>query len=396
MIGKVNVGGNDGSKINIFTQLTEPITKEGIWLQVNKSYKKIINDTKFYFANAWIDRALGLYNDLPYEFSGGEIAVAVGTDIYVFGMKSATYDYLNAVKYDTLTNTYVTLAKCPYRFDTGTAVLVGRSIYLVGGPSSPSYYMIYKYDIDTNTFTQVANISGWPMYHSTSVAVGTDIYIFGSYDSADDNTMGRFDTLTNTRTSLPVSPKNITDAQGVLIGNYIYIFGGTGGAQTAHKYEYSTGVWTQLATPIPSAFTKGASLAIGTDVYMFFGTNAYVYDTLTDTYTKLPDIPYVFTDGAVVNIGDKLYLIGGANSKLYLQVFSLISKQFDENTIVLFRSDERFGTYYAQLVTPKKLLEGALFTRLLTGFNSAYYFVNGDLTSPPLYYGDGVKWIKIR
>ena len=47
--GRVNVGGG-GSGLNIFTQLSEPAIKEGIWIQTTKSYRKAIIERSIFLS----------------------------------------------------------------------------------------------------------------------------------------------------------------------------------------------------------------------------------------------------------------------------------------------------------------------------------------------------------
>ena len=79
-------------------------------------------------------------------------AVAIGTDIYLFGSNNSSYGKY-AYKYDTLTNTYTQLTNIPYNFYSGAAVSVGTNIYLLGGYNSQTtnrkFYAVSKtYETD--------------------------------------------------------------------------------------------------------------------------------------------------------------------------------------------------------------------------------------------------------
>ena len=115
-----------GSIPNVFVQSTEPTSKDGIWLQTNKTAEHYISDDNIFMGGTW-----SLASDtasIPYDFFSGS-AVAIGTDIYLLGGDSSkTKNY----KYNTLTDTYTQLTDIPYQFYQGAAVAIGTDIYLLG------------------------------------------------------------------------------------------------------------------------------------------------------------------------------------------------------------------------------------------------------------------------
>ena len=160
------------AKPNVFVQSTEPTSKDGIWLQTNKTAEHYISDDNIFFGGTW-----SLASDtapIPYDFFSGS-AVAIGTDIYLLGGDgSGTNNY----KYNTLTNTYTRLADISYNFYQGVAVAIGTDIYLLGSYDSKT--TAYKYNTLTNTYTQLTNIP-YQFYQGVAVAIGTDIYLLGGY-----------------------------------------------------------------------------------------------------------------------------------------------------------------------------------------------------------------------
>ena len=77
---------------------------------------------------------------IPYDFYNGS-AVAVGTDIYLFGM--ANYK-TKCYKYDTLTDTYTPMTDIPYDFCNGSAVNINdNKIYLLGGSDSKNKVSVF-------------------------------------------------------------------------------------------------------------------------------------------------------------------------------------------------------------------------------------------------------------
>ena len=165
---------------NIFVQSTEPTSKDGIWLQTNKTAEHYISDDNIFLSGTW-----SLASDtapIPYTFHSGS-AVAIGTDIYLLGSKDSSNN-TRAYKYNTLTDTYTQLTNIPYNFHSGSAVAIGTDIYLLGGYNSRT--TAYKYNTLTNTYTQLTNIP-YNFYYGSAVAIGTDIYLLGG-DSSKTNT----------------------------------------------------------------------------------------------------------------------------------------------------------------------------------------------------------------
>ena len=161
-----------GSIPNVFVQSTEPTSKDGIWLQTNKTAEHYISDDNIFMGGTW-----SLASDtasIPYDFFSGS-AVAIGTDIYLLGGDSSkTKNY----KYNTLTDTYTQLTDIPYQFYQGAAVAIGTDIYLLGSYDSKT--TAYKYNTLTDTYTQLTNVP-YQFYQGAAVAIGTDIYLLGSY-----------------------------------------------------------------------------------------------------------------------------------------------------------------------------------------------------------------------
>ena len=150
-------GGSSGVSLNVFMQENEPTEKNGIWFKANKEYKEIITDKSIYASEAWNLDKIEKLKAIPYQFKYGS-AVAVGTDIYLFGSDDSSY-YTTAYKYNTLTDTYTKLTNIPSNsFYSGSAVVIGTDVYLLGGVNSNNRRKAYKYDTLSNIYTSLTNI----------------------------------------------------------------------------------------------------------------------------------------------------------------------------------------------------------------------------------------------
>lgn len=79
--GRVNVSG--GTRLNIFTQLNAPASKEGIWLQCNETFKNVLIDNRWWRKNTWIESGRQIFKDVPYD-STYPATVCLIDDIYAF------------------------------------------------------------------------------------------------------------------------------------------------------------------------------------------------------------------------------------------------------------------------------------------------------------------------
>lgn len=75
----------------------------------------------------------------------------------------------------------------------------------------------------------------------------------------------------------------------------------------------------EVINELPYIFRNGRAISINTDIYLFGGAessnlaqNAYKYNSIEKTYTKLANIPsaHYFDEGAIVLIDEDIYLVG--------------------------------------------------------------------------------------
>ena len=112
-----NVLGQSGSStsgLNVYAQLAEPSKKDGVWIKTEETK---FPDEIFY---------LQLEN-MPCDFTNGS-AVTIGKNIYLFG---GDYYGTKAYKYNTITNTYTELNEVPYYCKSAFLQAIGRNIYII-------------------------------------------------------------------------------------------------------------------------------------------------------------------------------------------------------------------------------------------------------------------------
>jgi N-acetylneuraminic acid mutarotase len=137
-------------------------------------------------------------------------------------------------------------------------------------------------------------------------------------------------------------PFNISEAQGEVVNNKLYSFGGFDATKLpsftptkrAYVYDPVANTWSPIAdlpfTPSGSNFggiTHAGIATDGTDIFIaggytsdaagtgqIFGTvQAFRYNVGSNTYTALPNLPYATAAAQLEYLDGKLHLIGGTN-----------------------------------------------------------------------------------
>ena len=140
-------------KPNIFVQESEPNKKDGIWLQTNKEYVKVIRDDNVFIGEKWDIEKMNTLQEVPDVSSSGHPIANIGNYIYSF---CARYGTTTAYKYDVLNDTYTQLTNTPeLYFSANSCIDCGTNIYLFKCDSSSTY--CYKYDTLTDTYTKLAS-----------------------------------------------------------------------------------------------------------------------------------------------------------------------------------------------------------------------------------------------
>lgn len=92
--------------------------------------------------------------DVPYRLVYGN-AMAVGTNIYMFGTNNSDYNYRTAYKYDTLNNTFTSLSYAPHDLMRSGLVKVNNNIYIVGGTGNTTTGVkMMRFGFTTSTYTE--------------------------------------------------------------------------------------------------------------------------------------------------------------------------------------------------------------------------------------------------
>lgn len=409
--GRVNVGsGGDG--LNIFTQMSEPASKEGIWVKTSEKFKKVMVDSSVHGGGEWNKIADDSYTKNPRDLTGGKSVYKDGK-IYVIGGSVGTSgaSHLSEIRsYDILTDTWTSLAPSPISFFQQAVFLHGDLIYVHGGVYNNSLSSAtYKYSITDNTWTLAT--SGYAKAGHSAILVGDDCYLIGSTTNVI-----KYNILNNTFTDTGIVV-NRYGHSSTLIGNKIYIYGGAiNNTNTPTNILQVIDLETMTLSNLTSSTNKIAlhgAVAVENQLYILGGSKTHtgqitgamptdsfmVYDLLSDTWDEETfKMPYSLMLMCVELVDGRIFVMNGTKDGYTLsgetRVFYIETKVYPEKTIVLIRSSENSGVYITELVSPTLRILGDK-NRLCTAFDDVF-FVDTDILNVDSYYGDGTQWIKFK
>lgn len=223
--------------------------------------------------------SIGTWSALAHNGLNGVVVtmLPIGTDIYVGGGFSATFDgvvtNLNSIaRYDTLTDTWHPLGNngltgplpsVSIIVQTGNYLYVGGNFNQTGDGSVTNMYSIARYNLLTNTWTPLPN-QGLNGDVRGLAIIGSDLYVGGSFNWTKDLTIGnlvhiaRYDMTGNAWH--PVGNNGINNGGWVntlmAVGSEIYVGGGNmtqtndgavTGLNDVARYDTLTSTWH--ATP---------------------------------------------------------------------------------------------------------------------------------------------------
>lgn len=404
--GKVNVG-SGGAMLNAFTQLTEPKTKEGIWIKTEKPYRSVEIDNEVSAGGAWTNP----FETLPYGL-GDSSSVSFGEYIYIFGGVYSTGTSSprssRAFRLDPSNGVVTELANMPTNGTCQVAVFNGK-IYVgvINGGRA-----IYEYSIETNTYTQVTSVpSALNEFARFMVGGGDGLQFFGGWNSSTPNsTYYRFiyNVSSDTWSQLPnmnIGGRNFR--QVVNDDFYIYIAYGDGSGSQIYRMPINGSSAVSITTT-PKAHNYATMTYYDSKIYVFYELNTFTVKELRTfnlqnrTWEQHPDVPNLANRASMVAHDNVVYLIGGRYQAVgydyikLIQRFVLVGEEYDDGTFVILRLNERTGIYYTQFVNPFIVPRGDRYARFPVGFNNAWLFIDGELKEYPTYYGNGTQWIKFK
>ena len=318
-----SAGGGGMLDYNLYAQPAEPEKKEGIWIKSDHGYTGITVDTQMYLANSWMPNQFTLP---PSTFTPTGRGIQVGRNIYVAGLTTGS-SYYGLYKYNIDTNTWTQMAN-PNRQCGSMLLQYGDYLYDVNGYDDGSlmHMFAYRYSITNNTWETLATCvlsdatTSGDMFQGVIIVDGK-IYGFpkGIYYTIATNTWGQ-DTTDTEVLEIAGNGGDYNVSNG--IGTKIYW---ESRWNTIKCHDVVTKVTTGVAVPYStSGSQKGLTLALGTDLYFIgfcgesstgvyypYGKKCYKLDTLTMTFASVPDMPAFFDYMGIFFIDSVIHVVNG-------------------------------------------------------------------------------------
>ena len=174
---------------------------------------------------------------------------------------------------------------------------------------------------DLSLFLGLSTLGSYK-YNLSSIVVGNYLYIFGGYNNSSSYSgyIYKVDLQTKTITYTTSMSVERIDVALANVGNYIYIFGGrkdiSTSYQTIERYDITTDTLTTMTATLPSANFGMGTAVIGTDIYIVYGRNSYnilKYDTVNDTISTEYTDDRNLTGFGITVYGNYIYTFGGYN-----------------------------------------------------------------------------------
>lgn len=280
----------------------------------------------------------------------GEQAVAqLDGKIYLIGGKLDPNGYVATVQvYDVATDTWEWTTPLALAVDHNVAAAVNGKIYNIGGQTETPKSggaptdATFEYDPSTRQWRARAPL---PIRRTAgAIAVVNDkIYVVGGRTPPRDNNAAVYDDFavydpaTDTWTRLPDLPTHRHHLAAVAIDGKIYVAGGSlivgkgeygsGGGTTnvLEIFDPATNTWSQ-GQPMPTAREAASGIAANGCFHIFGGENPdadgllahEVYNPVTDTWTKMPEVMPIPVNGISGSGGGfqngVIYLPGGTTT----------------------------------------------------------------------------------
>lgn len=440
---------NSGVGLTIFTQMDEPAQKHGLWFKTNDVNKvnKVASSSPFKIEETWsTDSSLGSINtNMPlYRI------IHKG---YMYGFtstKCVRVDLNNPSVLETLPTpreqfgTSMNIVSNNYNYSAITSL--EDDIYVLcasaehGNSTVASKYNdIFKYNVNTKTWTYVncvetTNATSKTAQPTSMIGVNGKVYLFGSmerqsYGVPDQASYWILDPNTKIIDGPYSSPQNRVGAgaPAVYEDRFIYLWCTgyqDGGNSTfysrpqnnVYRLDTEDNTWESLrAAPVQHCGMNVEPLVIGNKIYLFSviedgrywgnlysqgSTLSYVYDILSDTYTRLPNLP-VALQGKVLSYYNEekncITISGRTNysgSVVQSTVNLLLTPEEHEEGEVIFdlglmtEDINQVNLYHYDNINTRKFN---------TKFKKAVMW--DKATNKPkdieAYIGDGEKWTKI-
>lgn len=395
-------GASSGAaELNIFTQPNEPEKKDGIWIQSNNQYEKIITDARI-MVN--IDNGV-ISNKRDLHYSG------TGYNAPCYYNYNFDCEYYNGAVYGLVDcqNSNRTVWVLLVRIDNNIITIINK--YTVSSSSSQKIEYINKY-MDKIYLTCKSYKSDGYSFSSSYVLNSqmnqekvlsipiSDVHGVVEYNNtllfiSSNTAYCQFDGTSFT--SKYVNAPEVFAC--VVYDGYIFTSSGNG------LYKWDTNAATLVLSSFKCNNTTSTMCVYNNNIYYTYNIGLYKYNIIDNSCTLVADnvldqrYPILCTDGYklyIQSFNDSCgaYDPGIKNIIAKCADYSLSKQNFNNNTVILQRGETGNGKYQTAFADLTKSVSGV--NRFISGFDDAWFYSNGGFENCPMYYGNGSQWIRFK
>ena len=404
----IESGGGIG--LNIFTQETEPETKEGIWIQTaNPHQSAVVGSTKYensvgYDGVEWEKLYDGSF---PYGYPSGYRVPLVVFDNKIYQLNAYNTDPTVINIYDintgSWTQTFSNIGGYPRggSISYSAAVVYKNEIHMLGGVyrGTDTSYSKYHYKYDGTSWS---NVSTLPYIFSGGCAIvyHNEIHILGSRDGSYSTCHYKYDGKSWSKVS--TLPYGFYFGSAVVYNDEIHILGTMNSSHSKDHYKYDGTSWSKVST-LPYNFCDGSAVVYHNEIHILGGRNSpeskYHYKFDGTSWERVTTLPYQFCDGGAVVYNDEIHIVNSSTSP-YQFHYRIRGKSAIESCngtkIAIYQNPSNAAGVYAT-----NFISGVPITgennKFPSGFDDVYYIDDsGNVEESPTYYGNGTQWIKLK
>lgn len=402
-------GGASEGAINIYTQLNEPDKKEGIWVQTNNQYNKIITDDNIFRSDGVWDINI----QYPFVWQNGVemnglmyIITANNRNYYTmqyaygknnewttgkFNIPSSAFDGHNAHLYY---NSVVSIPVCAF-YDDKIYIYSTISFTNNEDNNSETYYAIITIDSSNNIMYKVMH-GGILAYH---MVIFNNAFYFCKYDNDMSTYLYKYDITDNKFINKGMIWNSSVYTMTVCNG-LIYFAGADYSRINNYLYSYNGYSFTQHSRA-PYRLDGSCGISYNGFVYVFGGfwnqKDYSRYNPIDNTWTTMGTMPIkIENNSCSAAYSPMLY-----NNGIYFknnQMFKASEKIYDPNTLILQRGETGAGKYITAFSNlTESVTSSNNKNRFVSGFDDVFYFTDIAFDwNAPMYYGNGSQWIKFK
>ena len=272
---------------------------------------------------------------VPAVFGGVEglsVAQVGGNIIAALGLDRGVGDTATVRIYDIAGDSWSFGANAPGRSSEGAGIAHGGLFYTLGGRSFGPRADIWSYDPDSDTWNATLTSMSQPRAGLGVAVVGNAIYAIGGRVATGGPCSGgglssveRYDIDTDTWTNVAplLSPRS--DLAAATVGGKVYVFGGCDGFRNftgaVDVYDPTTDSWSAAPADMPTARAGMYAVAVkGNTVYVIGGWNGTppglstneAYSVASNTWTTALPMPTPRGESGAVGHGGRIYVVGGS------------------------------------------------------------------------------------